>query len=74
LFAAGYIDILHLDGNNSPDHAERDVRDWLPRVRPGGWVAFDDSHWASVVGALALLDRGCELIRDYGTWRLYRRR
>lgn len=71
-FDRASIDLLHIDGNHSPEESTADVRQWLPLVRPGGWVAFDDSHWPSVAGALSLLDAACELIRDYGTWRLYR--
>lgn len=73
-FADGSLDLLHIDGNHSTVASTRDVRTWLPKVRAGGWVAFDDSHWPEVRGALDLLDGSCELIRDYSTWRLYRKR
>lgn len=66
------IDLLHIDGNHSAEVSQQDVRDWLPRVKPGGLIAFDDSHWPSVAGALRLLGAAGELVRDYGSWRLYR--
>lgn len=38
----GPIDLLFLDGDHGYDAVARDVGDWLPHVRPGGWLAMHD--------------------------------
>jgi len=39
------IDILHIDGNHSEEASYFDVITWLPRVKQGGWIIFDDMTW-----------------------------
>ena len=41
----GAIGLLHIDGNHEYEHVLADVRDWAPRVKPGGWLVFDDYAW-----------------------------
>ena len=41
----GAIGLLHIDGNHEYEHVLADVRDWVPRVKPGGWLVFDDYQW-----------------------------
>ncbi|MBK8095716.1 MAG: class I SAM-dependent methyltransferase [Planctomycetes bacterium] len=36
------IDLLFLDGDHAYDAVARDVRDWAPKVRPGGFLAMHD--------------------------------
>lgn len=71
------IDILHVDGNHSTETACRDVRLWLPLVRPGGWIWMDDVNWESVKPACALVDCSCRIVLDSPSggshWRLYRK-
>lgn len=38
----GAIDLLFLDGDGSYEGVARDVADWLPYVRPGGYLAMHD--------------------------------
>jgi hypothetical protein len=47
-FAAGSIDLLHVDGNHDLAAVSRDVELFLPRVRDGGIVVMDDISWPSV--------------------------
>lgn len=69
------IDLLHIDGNHSEAASVRDVTTWLPLVRPYGWIVMDDTGPDWPTGrAVALLDNRCNLIRDWGTWRVYRKR
>ena len=46
-FAAGTIDLLHVDGNHDAAAVTQDLEDFLPAVRPGGFVVLDDICWAS---------------------------
>ena len=39
------IDILHIDGNHSDVTSYIDVTKWVPLVRKGGWIVFDDMNW-----------------------------
>lgn len=39
------IDLLHIDGNHSDETSYIDVTKWVPLVRSGGWIVFDDINW-----------------------------
>lgn len=72
------IDVLHIDGNHSTETAIRDVKNYLPRVREGGWVWMDDVNWDTVKPACALVDLCCRVVFDCAdqhgaAWRLYRK-
>ena len=41
----GAMGLLHIDGNHEYEHVLADVRDWVPHVKPGGWLVFDDYEW-----------------------------
>lgn len=41
----GSIALLHIDGNHAYEAVDLDARLWTPRVRPGGWILFDDYLW-----------------------------
>jgi len=42
------FDLVHIDGNHDTSAVLRDVRLYLPLVRPGGFVVMDDVSWDSV--------------------------
>jgi predicted O-methyltransferase YrrM len=46
------IDLLFIDGDHSYEGCLADMEAWLPRVRPGGWVAFHDAGQEGVARAL----------------------
>jgi hypothetical protein len=48
-FDPGSIDLLHVDGNHDAAAVARDLGDYLPAVRPGGFVVLDDISWQSVL-------------------------
>jgi len=56
------VDVLIIDGNHSEDQSCRDVRNYLPMMRPGGHVFFDDADWAQTQGALDLIFESCDSI------------
>lgn len=57
------IDILHIDGNHSEKASIIDVQKWLPQVRSGGIIIFDDITWRSSQGsnekAVKMLEECC---------------
>lgn len=44
-FADESIDLLHIDGNHSESLAYKDATLYLPKVRSGGTIFFDDVYW-----------------------------
>jgi hypothetical protein len=68
------VDVLHIDGNHSEEQSTADVHMWLPKIRSGGLVWFDDTDWKSTENARRLLAERCEHVSDVGTCALYRRR
>lgn len=70
----GEIDILNIDGNHSEVASCRDVSNYLPKVRAGGFVWMDDADWNSTKPAQKMMDEHCDLIEDAGHWRLYQKK
>lgn len=55
------IDILHIDGNHTSEVALSDAKMWLPKVKSGGYIWFDDVNWASTAKAVTYLDERCDV-------------
>lgn len=57
------VDIVHIDGNHSEEAANLDVKKWVPLVKKGGLVIFDDVGWGTSLGtnrsAVDWLDQNC---------------
>ena len=52
------IRLLFIDGLHTLDGVERDIADWVPRVRDGGVIVFDDyDNVAEGVGVRTAVDR-----------------
>ena len=49
------VDLIHIDGNHDTAKVMEDVRNYLPRLNPGGFVVMDDVSWESVKPACAEL-------------------
>jgi predicted O-methyltransferase YrrM len=56
------IDFLHIDGSHSMFSAAEDVILYVPKVRSGGIVVFDDFNWQSTATARALLAEFCDIV------------
>lgn len=68
------IDLLHIDGCHSEEASTRDVDLWLPRVRAGGHVFFDDVDWTTTKKAQEMIVEKCDQIDQVGNCAIYRRR
>jgi predicted O-methyltransferase YrrM len=71
------IDLIHIDGNHSEDSAYYDVTKWVPHVRSGGIIIFDDVDWPTTAKAVKWLDENCEpiqLVEDSNIWGIWRKR
>lgn len=71
LFPDASVDVLYLDGNHSEECSMADVKAWLPKVRPLGFIWFDDTDWATTRKAYATLKARLSYIRDVGTCALF---
>ena len=60
-FGDNSVDILHIDGNHSEESALFDVKSWLPKVKSGGYIWFDDVNWPQTAHAVSYLMNECEL-------------
>jgi predicted O-methyltransferase YrrM len=55
------IDILHIDGNHTEQVALADARMFLPKVKKGGYIWFDDANWSTTNKAVQYLIENCSL-------------
>lgn len=53
------IGLLHIDGNHSEDCSYNDVVKWVPLVKRGGIIIFDDVTWGTTGKAVQWLDENC---------------
>ena len=58
------IDILHIDGNHTEDSAYFDAVHWLPKVKQGGYIWFDDVNWSTTNKAVRYMKDYCTLIES----------
>lgn len=73
LFRNG-IDWVFIDGNHSEVSSVRDVFLYAPLVKKNGIIVFDDADWPETQEALKMLDGQCELVKDAGGYRIYRKK
>lgn len=59
------IDMLHIDGNHSEIASMHDVTKWVPLVRKGGVIIFDDVDWPTNAKAVKWLDENCVRVASY---------
>jgi hypothetical protein len=55
LFADASVEWIHLDARHDNDRVKTDIRAWLPKVKPGGWLSgddYDEVKWPEVVRAV----------------------
>ncbi len=63
-FSDESIDILHIDGNHTEENALADVQMYLPKLKKGGYLWFDDVNWTSTHKAVEYLMSSEELVMD----------
>lgn len=68
------VDFANIDGCHTEIASCRDVEIYVPKVRTGGFITFDDSSWDSTQKALRIMDEMCDLTNDTGEARTYRKR
>lgn len=63
-FADNTIDFLHIDGDHREASAVSDVENWLPKVKTGGIICFDDAWWESTQKAVEMLLVECDIMPE----------
>lgn len=68
------IGLLHVDGNHSEKTSLQDVNKWVPLVKKGGIIIFDDVTWGTTGKAVQWLDKNCIKVAEvkgdnvWGIW------
>lgn len=55
------VGLLSIDGNRSAAQSSFDVSNYVPLVKNGGYVFFEDAHWSTTQSAVRLLMKVCKL-------------
>jgi predicted O-methyltransferase YrrM len=53
-------DVLIIDGNHSPVQSVQDVKNYIPLLRSGGILFFDDADWPETQNAVDLIFETCD--------------
>jgi SAM-dependent methyltransferase len=73
-FPADSIDFVMIDGAHDYHSVRRDVRAWLPKLKPGGLLAGDDAGWPGVlIGVHETIPMSELTIQNGGANWLYRK-
>lgn len=57
------IDFLNIDGSHTELASCRDVNLYVPKLRSGCYLTFDDCDWPTTQAALRLVEQQCELVK-----------
>ena len=71
------IDFLNIDGSHTELASCRDVNLYVPKLRSGAYMMFDDCDWSSTQPALKLIEEHCDLVKTMSganEARVYRKR
>ena len=76
------IQMLHIDGNHSDETTYLDVTKWVPLMKSGGWIIFDDMNWYengvyTASRAIAWLNENCIKYAEFTdacTWGIWIKR
>jgi hypothetical protein len=63
-FEDGSVDVLHFDADHSEEASVRDIIAWIPKVRAGGYVCFDDTDWTE--GNIVTTAKAQQMLVDAG--------
>lgn len=66
------IDVLHIDGNHDEEFVTKDIINYLPLVKKGGYIIMDDTSWVGVINSIKnhLVDK-CKLVSEHSEFTVY---
>lgn len=59
------FDLIHLDADKSHDGSLREIRAWLPKLRIGGLLVYDDCDWPTRRAAYMEARRTCRELYEH---------
>ena len=59
------VDFLNIDGNHTEVASCRDVELYVPKLRSGCYLTFDDTGWATTQSALRMVEQTCDLVETF---------
>lgn len=66
------IDVLHIDGNHDEEYVTKDILNYLPLVKKGGYIIMDDVTWIGVKNSIDKhLKSKCSLVSDHTDFFVY---
>jgi hypothetical protein len=65
-FGDYYFDWIYVDGDHSYEEVLNDLRNWWPKIKPGGCLAGDDYRWRDENKRLAVKDAVEEFAGETG--------
>jgi len=68
------VDVLHIDGNHSETESCFDVVKYVPLVRDGGTIFFDDLGWATTKRAQGILCSMADPLEPVGDCGVFRKK
>lgn len=63
-----YLDFVFIDASHDYDSVLKDLKAWIPKVRPGGIISGHDVNWLGVKQALQEVLPGYELAGVNNVW------
>lgn len=57
------IDVIYMDGNHSEEPSLQDAKIYLPKVRTGGFIWFNDAQWQQRQAAIEWLLHFCDVVK-----------
>jgi predicted O-methyltransferase YrrM len=68
------IDVLHIDGNHDEEYVTKDIVNYLPLVKKGGYIIMDDTTWPGVINSINNhLNDSAILFKSYGDFSLHKK-
>lgn len=73
-FENNTIDVLHIDGNHDEEYVTLDILNYLPLVKPNGYIIMDDINWVGVKNSISKhLISKASLIKRTETYEVYQK-
>jgi methyltransferase family protein len=73
------VDFLHIDGNHTEESSVSDAFVWMPKMRKGGHIFFDDVDWTegetlTTRRAVGIVAESCDKVGEVGNCAIFRKR
>jgi predicted O-methyltransferase YrrM len=71
-FEPNSIDVIHIDGNHDEEFVTKDILNYLPLIKKGGYIIMDDINWSGVMNSVEKhLINACDLVEEFEDFAVY---